>query len=70
VKEYFAGASNGYFLMWSGGHVVIVANGEVHEFKASVPSGYCRTEVAKWLAPYKTKKLTVRQLPSNPVRAI
>lgn len=69
VKAWFAAKPSGYFLMWSGGHVVLVANGEVHEFKASAPSGYTRTPVAAWLAPYTAKRLTVRQLPGKPARA-
>jgi hypothetical protein len=69
VKEFFAGTPAGYYLMWSSGHIVIVADGEVHEFKASAPSGYARTAVAQWLEPYKTKKLTVRKLPNKPARA-
>jgi len=69
VKEFFAASTTGYFLMWSGGHIVLVVDGEVHEFKASAPSGYAHTPVAKWLEPYKTKKLTVRRLPGKPARA-
>jgi hypothetical protein len=69
VKEFFAATPAGYFLMWSGGHIVIVADGEVHEFKASAPSGYRRTDVTQWLEPYKTMKLTVRRLPTKPARA-
>jgi len=69
VKEFFEATPTGYFLLWSGGHIVIVADGEVHEFKASTPSGYSRTAVSKWLEPYKTMKLTVRRLPSKPARA-
>jgi hypothetical protein len=48
---------------------VLVANGEVHEFKASAPSGYACTPVLEWLEPYKTKKLTVRRLPKKPLHA-
>lgn len=70
VKEFFAGTTTGYFLMWSGGHIVIVGNGNVHEFKASAPSGYSCTPVASWLEPYKTMKLTVRKLPNKPARAL
>lgn len=63
VRAFFDGAESvGNYLMWSGGHVVVVADGEVHEFKASDPSGYGRTEVGHWLAPYKATKLTVRRL--------
>lgn len=69
VKEFFVATSTGYFLMWSGGHIVIVADGEVHEFKAGTPSGYSRRPVADWLEPYKKEKLTVRKLPSKPARA-
>lgn len=71
VKAFFAqpSTSTGSYLLWSTGHVVLVVDGEVHEFKASEPSGYARTAVGDWLAPYKTMKLTVRQLPSRPARA-
>ncbi|HYP15083.1 MAG TPA: peptidoglycan-binding domain-containing protein [Bryobacteraceae bacterium] len=70
VKEFFAGPSTGYYLMWSGGHVVIVADGFVHEFKYSAPSGYTCTPVLVWLAPYEKSKLTVRKLPGKPARAV
>jgi hypothetical protein len=70
VKEFFAGVSSGYFLIFTSGHIVIVVDGEVHEFKHSEPSGYARTAVAKWLEPYTTMKLTVRRLPHKPARAV
>jgi hypothetical protein len=70
VKEFFEATTTGYFLMWSGGHIVIVANGEVHEFKASAPSGYRCSPVKTWLEPYKTMELTVRRLPNKPARAV
>jgi hypothetical protein len=70
VKEFFKTHLSGYFLLWSGGHIVIVANGTVHEFKASTPSGYATTPVDKWLEPYKTKKLTVRKLAGKPALAV
>jgi hypothetical protein len=69
VKEFFSANTSGYFLMWSGGHIVIVADGTVHEFKHSEPSGYNQTPVLTWLEPYKTMKLTVRRLPDKPKRA-
>jgi hypothetical protein len=69
VKAFFAAKPDGYFLMWSGGHIVIVANGWVHEFKHSAPSGYAQTNVTNWLEPYHTSKLTVRRLQEKPVRA-
>lgn len=68
VKDFFSARPAGFFLMYSGGHIVIVGNGNVYEFKASAPSGYSCTPVATWLAPYKTKKLTVRKLPGRPAR--
>lgn len=70
VKEFFAGPSAGYYLMWSGGHIVIVADGEVHEFKASAPAGYNCKPVAQRLEPFETQKLTVRKLPGRPPRAV
>lgn len=69
VKEFFASKPSGYFLMWSGGHIVLVANGFVHEFKPKAGSGYACTPVAQWLEPYKSVPLTVRRLPSRPARA-
>ena len=70
VKDFFATRPAGFFLMYSGGHIVIVGNGNVYEFKASTPSGYACTPVATWLAPYKKMKLTVRKLPGKPKRAL
>ena len=70
VKAFFAEPSTaGCFLMWSGGHIVLVVDGTVHEFHAGgeLP-GYDATAVADWLAPYKTKRLTVRRLPGPPAR--
>ena len=69
VKGFFSSAAAGSYLLWSGGHIVLVVDGTVYEFKASAPSGYCSTPVATWLEPYKTKKLTVRKLPARPARA-
>jgi hypothetical protein len=70
VKDFFATNPTGYFLMWQSGHIVVVADGNVHEFKASAPSGYRCSAVANWLEPYKTMKLTVRRLPNKPGRAV
>lgn len=70
VKEFFKNTTTGYFLLYSTGHIVIVANGVVHEFKGSDPSGYNQTPVNTWLEPYKTLKLTVRRLANKPARAV
>jgi hypothetical protein len=70
VKDFFAATKAGYFLLWQSGHIVIVADNEVYEFKASEPSGYNHSPVANWLEPYKTMKLTVRRLANKPARAI
>ena len=70
IKEFFKDTTTGYFLLYSTGHIVIVANGVVHEFKGSDPSGYKQTPVNTWLEPYKTLKLTVRRLPNKPARAV
>jgi hypothetical protein len=69
VKEFFEATPTGYFLLWSIGHIVIVVDGEVHEFKASAPSGYSRRTIKTWLEPYKKMKLTVRRLSQKPARA-
>jgi hypothetical protein len=69
IKEYLAGATTGYYLLWSGGHIVLVVDGEVHEFKASEPAGYTRTAVSQWLEPYEKSRLTLRKLPGKPARA-
>jgi hypothetical protein len=55
--------------MYSGGHIVVVANGTVHEFSSS-KSGYVTTAVQTWLEPYQEKRLTVRKLPSKPALAM
>ena len=68
VKDFFASKPTGYYLMWSGGHIVIVADGSVYEFAAS-RKGYVATPVSSWLEPYRTKRLTVRELPSKPALA-
>lgn len=68
VKDFFAANTTGYYLMFSGGHIVIVANGTVHEFSYG-KQGYATTDVQAWLEPYKTKKLTVRKLASKPALA-
>ena len=70
VKDFFKGTPTGYYLIFSGGHIVLVADGKVHEFKASVPSGYSCKPVTDWLSHYKATKLTVRKLPQKPARAI
>ena len=61
VKEFFAADRPGRYLMWSGGHVVLVDNKTVHEFSSS-KGGYATTDVLTWLEPYKTARLTVRSL--------
>lgn len=70
VKEFFSGTLTGYFLIFSAGHIVLVADGMVYEFKGSTPSGYTCSTVADWLKPYKTMKLTVRKLSNKPARAV
>jgi hypothetical protein len=70
VKEFFAANATGTYLMWSSGHIVLVVEGTVHEFKASAPSGYRATPVATWLEPYESKKLTVRKLAGKPALAV
>jgi hypothetical protein len=68
VKEFFAGSPRGYYLIFSNSHIVLVAEGVVHEFAES-KSGYDATEVTRWLKPYTNMKLTVRQLATRPARA-
>jgi hypothetical protein len=68
VKEFFAGAPRGYYVIYSSKHIVLVAEGVVHEFAES-KGGYDATEVMRWLKPYTGAKLTVRQLATRPARA-
>jgi hypothetical protein len=68
VKDFFADRTTGYFLLFSKGHVVVVADGTVHEFALS-KNGYDATAVLDWLKPYNKMKLTVRQLSSKPAMA-
>ncbi len=70
VKDFFAATPTGYFLLFSSGHIVIVANGEVHEF--TPPSYRCTKKVTEWLelSIHKAQKFTVRRLPQKPARAV
>lgn len=68
VKAFLTNDTPGSFLMWSGGHVVLVVEGKVNEFAHS-KGGYAQSDVEDWLEPYKTMKLTVRRLASAPARA-
>jgi hypothetical protein len=72
VKDFFESRTAGYFIMICGTgighHVVLVANGTVHEFAFS-KEGYKATPVQEWLGPYQAEKLTVCELPSRPALA-
>jgi hypothetical protein len=70
VATYFSVQTAGHFLMWSSGHVVIVANGIVHEF-TNLGGGYRETAVQDWLKASHNEhpKLSVRQFPSKLPRA-
>jgi hypothetical protein len=66
VKEFFKANKTGYYLLWSSGHIVIVANGEVHEFSGSAGGYRSASSVTAWLEPYDSTLLTVRKLGSKP----
>lgn len=68
VKEFFKTNTTDSYLMYSGGHIVLVVKGVVHEFSSS-HQGYVSTAVATWLEPYTSKKLTVRKLANKPALA-
>jgi hypothetical protein len=61
VKKFFETDRPGRYIMWSGGHVVLVQNNTVHEFALS-KKGYSATDVKTWLQPYHETHLTVRKL--------
>ncbi len=65
IFNYFkkAGQGTGTFLLWSGGHVVIVYKKTAHEFAPGV--GYAATPVLDWLAASKRNRLKFC-LRSNP----
>jgi LysM repeat protein len=71
VSEFFRQNGAGEFVMWSGGHVVMVVDGIVHEFTTRGIYGYCRTPVADYLGgPGKNNRYSVAVLPgttANPV---
>lgn len=67
IAEYFKKNSAGYYIMWSGGHVVLVVNGAVHEFRASGSAGYRALDVQEWLKVHG--KQSVRKLMGKPARA-
>lgn len=66
LQAYFRTSSAGYHIMWSGGHVVLVADGTVHEFSAG-KGGYAATPVLDWLGTHG--KQSVRKLASKPAFA-
>jgi len=67
VKEFFKTNTTGSYLMYSGGHIVVVVDGVVHEFSSS-KQGYAATAVATWLEP-QVDRLTVRKLANKPALA-
>jgi hypothetical protein len=67
IAEFFKTNTTGYFMMWSGGHVVLVADGVVHEF--TPPGGYKVTDVQEWLKKDKDR-LSVRKLTAKPTLAV
>jgi hypothetical protein len=66
VREFFEVQKTGTYIMWRHGHVVVVKDCFVHEFtnRVSMEQGYCKTEVAEWLAlPHnKNEKFSVRKV--------
>lgn len=61
VYKHFAksGEGDGTYVLWSGGHTVIVHDKTVHEFQAPAPRGegkYVSTPVLEWLAEGKRNK--------------
>lgn len=60
VMHYFkhhAGAKDETYLLWSGGHIVLVHLGSVHEFNVRPKNGYNVTDVEAWLGnPHRAHK--------------
>lgn len=78
VLDFFKGKPAGYYLLWSGTHIMIVTDGYVYEFnqvdlkKDGVNiDGYGATPIETRLRYYvrHAKKLTVCRLPGKPARA-
>lgn len=67
VTTFFEKNATGYYFMWDPHHVVLVANGVVHEFAYS-KKGYKSTAVAEWLKGRGAQ--SVRQLTKKPDRAV
>ncbi len=67
IANFFKVNNSGYYLMWSSEHVVLVADGFVHEFSAS-KKGYRWASTDDWLD--KRGKLSVRKLTTKPARAV
>ncbi|HYA98100.1 MAG TPA: hypothetical protein VEH49_08400, partial [Methylomirabilota bacterium] len=55
LKQFFSDHPDGTYIMWSGGHVVLVVDAVIHEFTFG---GYKRTAIENW-SP--TKKYSVRK---------
>jgi hypothetical protein len=57
IKKFFADHRSGLYIMWSGGHVVLVVDGVIHEFTFG---GYKRTAIENWSS---MKRYSVRMPP-------
>jgi len=70
VVDFFQTHPPGYYLVWSGTHMMVATGGFVHEFTTSPNAGYNQTPITLRFRKYKaTKRLTVRLLPRKPARA-
>jgi hypothetical protein len=67
IGEYLARNGTGYYLLYGGGHVTLVVNSQVYEFKPGRPSnrGFTMTPAAQWVLEHKGA-WTLKQLPAKP----
>jgi hypothetical protein len=74
VIKFFKTNPPGYYLVWSGTHIMIANDGYIHEFNdwnELDVHGYGQTPIERRLLLYKgkNKEITVRRLVDKPVRA-
>jgi hypothetical protein len=67
LRTFFEKNTTGYYLLYSSGHVTLVVDGIVYEFKPNQPGnkGFVKTKTSDWVATHKDG-WTLKKLPSKP----
>jgi hypothetical protein len=67
LKSFFEKNTTGYYLLYSSGHVTLVVDGYVYEFKPNRPGnkGFTKTKTSDWVDTHKDG-WTLKKLPNKP----